>query len=45
MVLSGIVRPMVLVRSVMSLYKSAKTIVRVDSELSEGFEVEVGMHQ
>ena len=35
--------PEVLVRSVMSLYKGAKTRVRV--ELSEEFEVNVGMHQ
>ena len=32
-------------RSVMSLYKGAKRRVRVDSELSEEFEVKVGMHQ
>ena len=31
--------------SVMSLYEGAKTRVRVDSELSEEFEVKVGMHQ
>ena len=37
--------PEVLVRSVMSLYEGAKTRVRVDSELSEVFEVKVGMHQ
>ena len=37
--------PKVLVRSVMSLYKVAKTRVRVDSELSEEFEAKVGMHQ
>ena len=37
--------PDVLVRSVMSLYEGAKTRVRVDSELSEEFEVKVGMHQ
>ena len=30
---------------VMSLYEGAKTRVRVDSELSEEFEVKVGMHQ
>ena len=36
--------PEVLVRSVMSLYVRAKTRVRVDSELSEEFEVKVGMH-
>ena len=29
----------------MSLYVGAKTRVRVDSELSEQFEVKVGMHQ
>ena len=34
-----------LVRSVMSLYEEALTRVRVDSELSEEFEVNVGMHQ
>ena len=33
--------PEVLVRSVMSLYEGAKTRVRVDSELSEEFEVNV----
>ena len=32
-------------RSVMSLYERVKTRVRVDSELSEEFEVKVGMHQ
>ena len=37
--------PKVLVRSVMSLHEGAKTMVRVDSELSEEFEVKVGMHQ
>ena len=37
--------PYVLVRSVMSLYDGAKTRVRVDSGLSEEFEVNVGMHQ
>ena len=37
--------PEVLVRSVMSLYEGAKTRVRVDSELSDEFEVKVGMHQ
>ena len=37
--------PAVFVRSVMSLYEGAKTRVRVDSELSEEFEVEVVMHQ
>ena len=35
----------VLVRSVMSLYDGAKTRVRMDSELSDEFEVKVGMHQ
>ena len=29
----------------MSLYEGAKTKVRVDSVLSEEFEVKVGMHQ
>ena len=29
----------------MSLHEGAKTRVRVDSELSEEFEVKVGMHQ
>ena len=37
--------PEVLVRSVMSLYKGAKTRVRVDYELSEELVVKVGMHQ
>ena len=37
--------PEVLVRSVMSLHEGAKTIVRVDSELSEEFEVKVRLHQ
>ena len=37
--------PKKLVRSVMSLYEGAKTRVGVDSELSEEFEVKVGMHQ
>ena len=37
--------PEVLDRSVMSLYEGAMTVVRVDSELSEEFEVKVGMHQ
>ena len=32
-------------KSVMSLYVGAKTRVSVDSELSEEFEVKVGMHQ
>ena len=34
-----------LVRSVMCLYEGAKARVRVDSELSEELEVNVGMHQ
>ena len=34
----------VLVRSLMSLYEGVKTRVRVDCELSEEFEVNVGMH-
>ena len=37
--------PEVLVRSVMSLYNGANTEVRVGSELSEEFEVNVGIHQ
>ena len=37
--------PEVLVRSVTSLYEGAKPRVRVDSELSEEFEVKVGMLQ
>ena len=37
--------PKVLVRSVISLYDGAKTKTRVDSELSEEFEVKVEMHQ
>ena len=37
--------PEVLVRSVMSLYEGAKTSIRVESELSDEFEVKVGMHQ
>ena len=36
--------PDVMVRSVVSLYEGAKTSVIVDSELSEEFEVKVGMH-
>ena len=36
--------PEVLVRSVISLYEGANTRIRVDSELSEEFEVKVGMH-
>ena len=37
--------PVVLIRSVKSLYDGAKTRVRVDSELSEEFEVKVWMNQ
>ena len=37
-------KPEVLVRSVMSLYEGAKIRARVDSELSEEFEINVGMH-
>ena len=37
--------PDVLVRSVMNLYDEAKTKVRVDSELTEEFQVKVVMHQ
>ena len=37
--------PDVLVRSVMNMYEGVKKRVRVDSELSEEFEVTVGMHQ
>ena len=37
--------PEVLVISVMCQYEGAKTRVRVDSELSEEFEVKVGIHQ
>ena len=37
--------PDVFVRSLKSQYDGAKTRVRVDSELSEEFEVRVGMHQ
>ena len=37
--------PEVLAKSVMSLYEGAKTRVRVDSELSEEFEVKVGVYQ
>ena len=37
--------PEVLVRSVMKLYEGAKTRVRMDIELSEEFEVKVGMPQ
>ena len=37
--------PDVFTGSVMSLYEGARTIVRVDSKLSEDFEVKMGMHQ
>ena len=37
--------PKILVRSVMSLHEGGKTRVRVDYELSEEFDVKVGMHQ
>ena len=37
--------PEAMVRAVMSLYEVAKTRVRVGLELSEEFEVEVGVHQ
>ena len=37
--------PEVFVRSLMGLYEEAKTRVRVYSELSEVFDVKVGMHQ
>ena len=37
--------PEVLVRSVISLCEGEKTKVRMDSELSEEFEVKAGMHQ
>ena len=37
--------PEVIVRAVMSLYEGAKTKVRVGLELSEEFEVKVGVHQ
>ena len=43
-VVSNLRRPEVLVRSVMSLYDGAKISVRVESELSEEFVFEVGMH-
>ena len=36
--------PEVLVRSVMRRHEGAKTGARVDSELSEEFEVKLGMH-
>ena len=37
--------PEVLVGSVKSLYEGAKTRITVDSELSEEYEANVGMHQ
>ena len=37
--------PEVMVKAVMSLYEGAKTRVRVGLELSEEFEVKVGVHQ
>lgn len=37
--------PEAIVRAVMSLYEGARTRVRVGSELSEEFEVRVGVHQ
>ena len=37
--------PEALVRAVMSLYEGAKTRVRVGSDLSDEFEVKVGVHQ
>ena len=37
--------PKVLVRLVMSLYEGARTRVRLDSELSDEFEIKVWMHQ
>ena len=38
-------RPEAMVRAVMSLYEGAKTRVRVGLQLSEEFEVKVGVHQ
>ena len=38
-------REKVLDRSVLSLYEGANTKVSMDSELSDEFEAEVGMHQ
>ena len=35
----------VMVQAVVSLYDSAKTVVRVGSAYSEGFEVKVGINQ
>ena len=37
--------PEAMVRAVMSLYEGAKTRVRIGLELSEEFEVKVGVHQ
>ena len=37
--------PEAMVRAVMSLYEGAKIRVRVGQELSEEFEVKVGVHQ
>ena len=37
--------PEVMVRAVMSLYEGKETEVRVGLELSEEFEVKVGVHQ
>ena len=37
--------PEVLLRSLMSLYEGARTRIRVDSELSEEFEVKAGIYQ
>ena len=37
--------PEALIRAVMSLYEGAKTRVRVGLELSQEFEVKVGLHQ
>ena len=34
-----------MIRSVMSLYEEAQTKVRVNTELSQEFEVKGGMHQ
>ena len=36
--------PEVLVRSVVRMYKGAKTRIRMDSELAEELEAKVGMH-
>ena len=43
--LRKIEKPEVLVRSVMTLYEGAKTRVRVDSEMTKEFDINVGMHQ